>query len=83
MAVLVGVMNKKSNIYTRQIDEANLSMENIMLPKDLTADIRDYLIASQSKADQQHELNEFLEMISPNIKLKVSWQIFNDIFNTN
>lgn len=22
-------------------------------------------------------------MISPNIKLKVSWQIFNDIFNTN
>jgi hypothetical protein len=32
MAVLVSVMNKKTNEYTKQIDEANLSMDKIMLP---------------------------------------------------
>lgn len=73
MAVLVGVMNKKSSEYTKQIDEANFSMDKIMLPKDLADNIRDYLVTTQSKADQQNELNKFLAMISPNIKLKVSW----------
>lgn len=37
MAVLVSVMTKKSNEYTKQIDEANLSMDKIMLPQDLAA----------------------------------------------
>lgn len=52
MAVLVGVMNKKSNQYTKQIVDANLSMAKIMLPADLSVRIRDYLVATQSKADQ-------------------------------
>jgi hypothetical protein len=33
--------------------------------------------------DLQGELNLFLEMISPKLKLKVSWHIFNHIFETN
>ena len=58
-------------------------MQKIMLPQDLTVDIRDFLILTQSKMDQQEELNTFLKLISPKLKLKVSWQIFNSIFNKN
>lgn len=38
---------------------------------------------TQNKMDLQAELDRFLEMISPKLKLKVSWHIFNHIFETN
>lgn len=44
MAVLIGVINRKDNEYTRNIDSINLSMKNIMLPLDLSNDIRSYVV---------------------------------------
>ncbi len=51
MAVLIQIITKKSNEYTRTIDSANTAMQKIMLPKDLTLEIRNYLIHTQSKMD--------------------------------
>ena len=51
MAELIKVINKKSNMYTKQIDNANTAMGKIMLPQKLHKDIREYLVASQSKMD--------------------------------
>ena len=51
MAELIKVINKNSNMYTKQIDNANTAMGKIMLPQKLHKDIREYLVASQSKMD--------------------------------
>jgi hypothetical protein len=44
MAVLVAVINRKDNEYTNNIDSVNLAMQNIMLPIDLTEEIRNYVV---------------------------------------
>ena len=44
MAVLIQVLNKKSDSFTQEIDNATSAMEKIMLPEDLSADIRNYLV---------------------------------------
>ncbi len=44
MAVLIAVINRKDNEYTRNIDSINLAMKNIMLPLDLSYDIRNYVV---------------------------------------
>lgn len=83
MAVLVAIINRRDNEYTNNIDSVNLAMHNIMLPLNLAKEIRDYVVMTQNKMDLQAELNRFLEMISPKLRLKVSWHIFNHIFETN
>ncbi len=44
MAVLIAVINRKDNEYTNSIDSVNLAMQNIMLPLDLTDEIRNYVV---------------------------------------
>lgn len=58
-------------------------MKNIRLPNNLSSEIRDYLVFTQSTLDQQKELETFLGLISPSLKLKVSWQIFEGIIKAN
>ena len=58
-------------------------MKNIRLPQKLSAEIRDYLVFTQSTLDQQQELDKFLSLISPSLKLKVSWQIFEGVIKQN
>ena len=58
-------------------------MKNIRLPNDLSTEIRDYLVFTQSTLDQQQELDRFLSLISPSLKLKVSWQIFEGVIKDN
>lgn len=58
-------------------------MKNIRLPGDLSSEIRDYLVFTQSTLDQQQELDKFLSLISPSLKLKVSWQIFEGVIKEN
>ena len=58
-------------------------MKNIRLPYDLSSEIRDYLVFTQSTLDQQQELDKFLSLISPSLKLKVSWQIFESVIKAN
>jgi len=83
MAVLISVINRKDNLYTQSIDSVNIAMQNIMLPDELSNEIRSYIIQTQNKRDLQVELNKFLEMISPQLKLKVAWHIFYTIFKVN
>ena len=83
MAVLVQMIKRKSQSFQEQIDSANTAMKNIRLPQKLSAEIRDYLVFTQSTLDQQQELDKFLSLISPSLKLKVSWQIFEGVIKQN
>jgi len=52
MAVLVQMIKRKSQSFQEQIDSANTAMKNIRLPQKLSAEIRDYLVFTQSTLDQ-------------------------------
>ncbi len=43
MAVLVAVIIRRDNEYTKKIDSVNLAIQNIMLQGDLTKEIREYV----------------------------------------
>jgi hypothetical protein len=51
MAVLVRIIIRKERYYSKQLDESNRAMENILMPKVIQEQIHDYLKHNQSKAD--------------------------------
>lgn len=58
-------------------------MKNLGLPHDLQAEVRDFLIFTQSTHDQQEEMERFLNMISPSLKKKIAEFIFSDMARQN
>jgi hypothetical protein len=83
MAVLVEAMNHKEKLRLQHIDDISKCIDKINLTRDLSKDIRDYIWGTQVKQDLQLEMNKFIDMIGPHLKLKVAWHIFNNIFSIN
>lgn len=83
MAVLVEAMNHKEKLRLQHIDDISKCIDKINLTRDLSKDIRDYIWGTQVKQDLQVEMNNFIDMIGPHLKLKVAWHIFNKIFSIN
>ncbi len=83
MAVLVVAMNHKEKLRLQQIDDISKCINRISLTRELSNDIRDYIWGTQVKQDLQVDMNTFLDMIGPHLKLKVAWHIFNNIFSIN
>jgi len=83
MAVLVTIISRKSTMFQAKVDTANTAMDNIMLPHHLQGKIRDYFLFTQATLDQQVELDKFLELISPSLKLKVYRHIFTEVLQGN
>lgn len=77
------MIKAKSSYFLEQIDSANSVMENIGLPTKISDEIREHLIKTQTKLDQQLELDQFLGLISQSLKLKVTWQIFEGVVRFN
>jgi hypothetical protein len=57
---------------------ANTSMKSMRLPEDLQNQVRDYMMSTQTNLDLQKELDEFLGMISPSMRLEVTRKIFSE-----
>ena len=83
MAVMVQQMNKKTVEFQEKIDISNTAMKNMKLPAFLQRAVSDYLLQTQNTQDQQKELQEFLEHLSPSLKFKVNVHIFNDVLRNN
>ena len=83
LAVLVQALNRKSARFQEQIDTANTAMKNLKLPEDLQRRVQNYLIYTRSTLDNQQELDEFLGMISPSLKLEVTTYIFSVVIMNN
>jgi CRP-like cAMP-binding protein len=58
-------------------------MNNIRLPKDLQDEVRHFMMLTQNNLNTQNELNDFLSMISPSIRNKVTKHIFLDAISSN
>ena len=47
-------------------------MKNMKLREDIQNQVRDYMMSTQTNLDLQKELDDFLNMISPSLKLEVN-----------
>jgi hypothetical protein len=83
MATLVVAMNHKEKVRLHHIEDISKCIDKIGLKRELSKDIRDYIWGTQVKHDLHVEMNKFIDTIGTNMKLKVAWQIFNNIFSIN
>jgi hypothetical protein len=71
LAVLMSQILRQGADFQNQIDTANIAMTNINLPPNVQQEVREFYATVQLTQSQQRELDEFLEQISPSLKLKV------------
>lgn len=76
MAVLAQVMTKKQVKFQEQVDTANTAMKNLDIGPDVQQEVRDYFLFTQVTLDEQQELEKFLGMLAPSLKLEVTVHIF-------
>lgn len=61
----------------------NTNMKNMRLPEETQAEIREFLMATQGNLDNQNNMNQFVDMLSPSLKTLVMQHIFLNAFNKN
>ena len=83
MAVLVQGINRKASRFQDQIDTANTAMKNMKLPEEIQQKVQQFMMLTQSSLDQQKELDSFLDMLSPSLRLEVTRHIFGEAIASN
>ena len=83
LAVLISSMNRKSSLFQDKIDTVNTAMKNMKLPEKTQKKVVDYIVSTQSTLDNQQEMDSFLKMISPSLRLEVTSYIFSLIVCKN
>lgn len=83
IAVLIANSHKKEHLLAHHIENMNNAAGRINLPVTLSQEIKEYMESTKQKSNLQEELNHFIGMIGPRIRLKVSWHIFKKMFYTN
>ena len=46
----------------------NTNMKTMKLPEGIQTEIREFMFTTQNSLDNQKEMNQFIEMLSPNLK---------------
>ena len=83
MAVLLQGINRKASRFQDQIDTANTAMKKMKLPEEIQQKVQHFMMFTQSSLDQQKELDAFLDMISPSLRLEVTRHIFGEAIANN
>lgn len=76
MAVLVQVMTKKQVKFQEQVDTANTTMKTLSIHPEVKQQVRDYFLFTQVTLDEQEELDKFLALLCPTLKLEITIHIF-------
>ena len=58
-------------------------MKNMKLPENLQNNVREFMLSTQSNLDNQKELDQFLTLISPSLRLSVTQHIFLNSIQSN
>ena len=58
-------------------------MENIELPYDQRIEIMEFFFKTQSMKDKQDELDQFLEVLTPSLKVRVQNYLFSVVLKNN
>lgn len=83
IAVLLQQINRKAANFQEKLDYANSAMKSLGIEEELQKSIQLYLMSTQDSLDLQEELNIFLRMLTPSLKLKVTHHIFIEAISNN
>lgn len=83
IAVLLQQLNRKAASFQAKLENATSAMKSLAIKEELQKEIQLYLMATQDSLDLQEELNIFIRMLSPSLKLKVTEHIFEDALYSN
>ena len=78
IAVSIFEMQKKQTLYQLKIDDANSVLTNFDIPFQTQEDIRSFIQCTADQSDLQEEFNDFLNLISPSLKMKVQQELFKN-----
>lgn len=78
IAMLLQQMNRKSTKFHEKLDSASLTMKNLCIPEDVQMRVQSYLVYTRSTLDHQKDLDIFLSMLSPSLKMEIRLIIFKD-----
>lgn len=83
LAVLITQVDRQGTIEQGMIDNANTVMKNVSLPKDIRAEIREFLKMVSSTMSRQKDLDQFIKQISPSLGNKVQAHMFDKVLKMN
>jgi hypothetical protein len=83
VAVIVTSSNRQSMKFQERIDMTRNSMKNLNLPENLQLKVVNFMVFTQNLLDSQKEMQEFLMMISPSLRMQVVRHMFLKVVQTN
>ncbi|CAI2361263.1 unnamed protein product [Moneuplotes crassus] len=78
IAVLLQQIYRKSAQFQEKVENATSTMKNLNVPENLSKRIQEYLTETQSTLDQQTEFDNFLNILSPSLRIEVTKHIFHE-----
>lgn len=83
IAILLQQMNRRNTKFQEKLDNAGLMMKNLAIPEEIQTKVHDYLVYTRSTLDHQKDLDAFLTMLSPSLKMQIRQIIFKDLVIKN
>ena len=83
LAVLISSMNRKSAKFQDKLNSINSAIKNMKLPELIQHKVQDYITSTQSTLDHQQEMEVFMKIISPTLRLEVTRHIFSVVVRDN
>ena len=83
MGLLIQSLNRKASVFQEKLDYITETMKNFNIPVDIQEDVKNYITFTQTKLDLQKDLDQFLNMISPSLRKRVTQYIFYNSISKN
>lgn len=83
MTVLAQSLSSKSSQYNAALDRVNQAMLGLKAPKDLHSQVTAYIMNTYWRRDEQEELQQFFDTLSPSLKLEVCTRLYKDTVMRN
>jgi len=83
ITVIIQVMNKKATILNEKLDTASSAMMKLQISDPVQSKIKEYLVVTHNSCVQQNNMEEFMQMLSPSLKLEVTREVFDDCILEN
>ena len=83
IAVILQIITKDTTILNEKIDVATSAMSKLTISDSVKSKIKEYLKITFNSYGQQKDMEEFIQMLSPSLKLEITRQVFDDCIIEN
>jgi hypothetical protein len=81
--ILLQKINKRADKFQEKLDSASQMMKNLGIPNEAQSRVNSYLVYTRSTLDHQKDLDAFLTLLSPSLKMEIRYIIFKEAILKN